>query len=407
MKQAMASRIFPPLLLALMLAAPLPVAAQDEGWQWGGSLRSLNLTGEEAPGGLFPAYRLSSTRLRLETTWQNLAGWRAEAAADHQLLGTDPGGAIPLPGNGINRRFDLDHDWRHDDGWASRLQVDRFNVAWSGGHLDAAIGRQAVGFGRIVILSPLDVIAPFPPDALDTDVRPGVDALRTMVHYGLDGQLGAVAVLGDVSRHDSYLVTWADNRAGIDLLAMGGLLRDRPMGGAGLAGNLGTLGLKGEAAFYEGDRVGEPDGDRHRHMLIAATESWYRFENGLTLIVEYLHNGAGARQPADYAKTARSAPVQEGLITLLGRHYLMAAPSYELHPLVTLNGLLIWNLEDDSWLLRPTLSVNLADNLSVELFWTIPEGRGPKIGHGFSPPEPRSEFGSQGGSAGFFMKWFF
>jgi len=367
----------------------------------------LNLTGASAPGDFFPAYRVSSTRLRLETAWQNPSGWGLESAADQQLLGTDPAGIIPLPGNGVNRRFDLDHTWQHDAGWASRLQLDRLNVFWRGGRVDATVGRQAIGFGRIVIDSPLDVIAPFPPDALDTDVRPGVDALRVTGYYGLDGQVGAVVVLGDVARHDSYLATWADNHAGIDLIALAGVLRERPMIGLGLAGSLGTLGLKAETAFYEGERVDEPDGDLYHHMLFTAAEVWYRFANGLTLVTQYLHNGAGTRDPADYPLVARSAPVQEGLTTLLGRHYLLAAPSYEIHPLVNLNGLLIWNLNDASWLLRPTLVISLADNLSLELFWTHFEGDQPRQ-RGFPQPvELRSEFGSQGDSGGFFLKWFF
>lgn len=392
----------------LLLGGFLPAhAAEQSAWQWGGSLRSLNLTGAEAPAELFPAYRLSSTRLRLESAWQGPSGWRVETAADHQLLGTDPAGIIPLPGDGVNRRFDLDHSWQHDAGWASRLQVDRLNFAWSGGHFDAALGRQAIGFGRILISSPLDIIAPFPPDALDTDVRPGVDALRATAYYGQDGQLGAVAVLGDVSHHDSYLAYWSDNHAGIDLLALGGELRERPMLGVGLAGSLGTLGLKGEAAVYEGEQVGTPGGDLHRHMLIAAVEGWYRFASGMTLVAQYLHNGAGAKDPADYPQAALSAPIQEGLTALLGRDYLLAAPSYELHPLVTLNGLLIWNLADASWLLRPTVAISLADNLSLELFWTHLAGRSPRQQPFPLPPEPRSEFGSQGDSGGFFLKWFF
>jgi hypothetical protein len=85
----------------------------------------------------------------------------------------------------------------------------------------------------------------------------------------------------------------------------------------------------------------------------------------------------------------------------------LAAPSYELHPLVTLNGLLIWNLEDDSWLLRPTLAINLADNLSLELFWTHPEGQSPSQRGIPLPPAFHSEFGNLGESAGFFLKWFF
>jgi hypothetical protein len=142
-------------------------------------------------------------------------------------------------------------------------------------------------------------------------------------------------------------------------------------------------------------------------MLIAAVEGWYRFANGMTLVAQYLHNGAGAKDPADYPQAALSAPIQEGLTSLLGRHYLLAAPSFELHPLVTLNGLLIWNLADDSWLLRPTLAISLADNLGLELFWTHLAGNSPRQRPFPLPAESRSEFGSQGDSGGFFLKWFF
>ncbi|TLM66803.1 MAG: hypothetical protein FDZ69_05570 [Deltaproteobacteria bacterium] len=391
----------------LLLGAAGAVAGETPARPWGGSLRSLNLRGAEGPGELFPAYRFSSSSLRLETAGSPREAWRLEGAVDYQLLGADPVDRFPVPGGGVNRRFDLDHSWRHDRDWQGRIQVDRLSLGWSSARLDATIGRQAIGFGRIVIFSPLDIIAPFPVDAIDTDVRPGVDAVRLTGHYGLDGQLGAVAVFGDTARHDSYLATWADNRGGIDLLALGGVLRHRPMLGAGLAGSLGSLGLKGEAAYFEGERVGAPGGDPYRRMLNAAIEGWYRFDNGLTLIVQYLHNGCGSRQAEDYPAIALSAPLREGLTNLLGRHYLLAAPSLELHPLVTLNSLLIWNLADDSWLLRPSLAVNLADNLSLELFWIHPDGPPHRSRPLPFPPELRSEFGDRGKTIGFFMKWFF
>lgn len=402
----------PPLwrwLLAtlLLLAAAAAHAADPAERQWSGSLRSLNLAGGEAPADLFPGYELSSTRLRLEHRWSPMANWHTESALDYQLLGTDPDGVIPLPGNGVNRRLDLDHAWRHADAWAGRLQVDRLNFTWSAGHFDASFGRQAIGFGRIAIASPLDIIAPFPPDAIDTEVRPGVDALRGTWHYGQDGQLGAVAVFGDKQRHDSYLLTWSDNHAGIDLLGLAGELRSRPVLGLGLAGSLGTLGLKAEVAGYHGTRVGAAGGDRDRHFAIAALEGWYRFDNGLTLLVEYLYNGPGSSNPADYPLVAVAAPAREGLATLLGRDYLLAAPSIELHPLVTLNGLLIWNLGDDSFLVRPALDISLADNLALELFWTVTEGSAPQRQSFLLPPVIRSEFGSQGDSGGLFLTWYF
>ncbi len=397
------------LLSFLLLFLPiftLPALAEGLGqWQRSGSLRTLNVSSDSSPGDLAPSFRLSSTFLRLETVWNSTSHWQVEAVSDYQMLGTDPHDIISLPKSGVNRHFDLDHSWHHQSGWDSRLQIDRINTTWTGENVDMTFGRQAVGFGRIAISSPLDIIAPFAPDALDTDFRPGVDALRLTSYYGLDGQLGGVVVMGDVDRHNSYLVTWVDNIAGIDLLAIGGSLRKRPMIGFGGAGDLGPLGLKAEMAIYKGERVDQPGGDLHEHMVISAVELWYRFDNGLSVITEYLHNGAGENDPAKYSQVLFSAPYLEGLASLLGRHYLLTTANYELHPLVSLNGLLIWNMQDDSWLLRPTLDVSLADNVSLELFWTYPEGDSPRKRFLFT--EVRSEFGSYGQSGGLFLKWFF
>jgi hypothetical protein len=301
----------------------------------------------------------------------------------------------------------MERTWQHGSHADSRLQVDRFNLQWHKGPLDVTLGRQAVGFGRILIASPLDVIAPFPPDALDTDVRSGVDALRSIYNYGLDGQLGAIAIWGQESRYDSFLATWTDNYSAVDLLMIGGRLRGRSMFGAGLAGSLGTLGLKGEFSIHKGRDVGQPGGDPDHAFALAAVEAWYRFDNGISLVAEYLYNGPGADDPEEYPEVLASAPLQEGLTYLAGRHYLIAAPSYELHPLATLQGLVIYNLGDHSALLRPTLILSLADNLSLELFWTWYSGKQPRVAASGLLVEPRSEYGMFGDSGGFFLKWYF
>ena len=177
--------------------------------------------------------------------------------------------------------------------------------------------------------------------------------------------------------------------------------------GAGMAGSLGTLGLKGEFSVHKGRDVGAVGGDLHDCYALAAIESWYRFDSGISLIVQYLYNGPGVNDPKDYPAVIASAPLQEGLTYLLGRHYLIAAPAYELHPLATVQGLLIYNLEDQSALARPTLDLNLADNLFLQLFWSWCFGSEPKVASALLPVEPRSEFGMRGNSGGLFLKWFF
>ncbi|PLX86842.1 MAG: hypothetical protein C0614_03440 [Desulfuromonas sp.] len=374
---------------------------------WTGSLKSLSSHVEAVPRWQPSDWSVSSQSLRLETQWSQNEFWQVEGALDYRLRWVNPREFNDSEPPQINRRIDLEQSWRYNDHWSGRLAVDRLAVRAQSGSFDLVVGRQAIGFGRIAIFSPLDIIAPFAPDALETAVRPGVDALRAGFHYGLDGQVGALFVAGDQQRHDSWLTTWSDNRSGIDLLAIAGRLRSRSMIGCGLAGNLGTLGLKGELTFYRGQNTDDADGDLRRHFAIGAVEAWYRFDNGITLIAEYLYNGPGAQNPQDYLLVADSAPLREGMTYLLGRHYLMIAPSYQLHPLVTLEGLLIWNLRDRSTLLRPAMTCSLRDNLDLELFWSWPAGADPVQRQAEPWLQPASEFGLRGQAAGLFLRYFF
>jgi len=394
-------------IICCHLVLLMPVSALAEGLQWSGSLKSLNGYVKEAPANLAPEYWISSNRARLDVAWQQSDTWRLETALDYQYLWSDPPGIREPEPIEYNRRLDMQKSWQHDKHGNERLQVDRLNLQWQTWAIDTTIGRQAIGFGRILIFSPLDVIAPFAPDAIDTDVRSGVDALHTIFNYDVDGQIGAIVVWGEEAEFNSFLGTWSDNWSGIDILMIGGDLRDRSMVGAGLAGNLGTLGLKGEISFYRGKDTNEIDGDLHDSFSIAAIEAWYRFANGISLVTQYLYNGPGVDDPGDYPEVLASAPLQEGLTYLLGRHYLIIAPSYELHPLAMLQGLVIYNIDDESALMRPTLDLSLADNLSLQLFWTWHSGESPEVVSSALPALPRSEFGLFGDGGGVFIKWYF
>lgn len=386
---------------ALLLTFPLAeVTAQA--LETGGHVKSLNVYFEEAPSGATPEGEISSNSLRFDLQGDMPQTGRWRFSLDNQLLYTNPPGFVSLPSSSTNRAVDLEKSWGEGERFADRLIVDRLNIEGSAGGMDWIVGRQAVGFGRMSIFSPLDVVAPFAPDALETDVRPGVDAARLMRYFGLGGHVGATAVIGDKPSNRTFLATASHNVAGIDLVGLGGSLRHRETAGAGIAGSLGGLGLKAEAAHYNGKK-----GDFHDSFAIAAAEAWYRFDSGLIMLLEYLYNGAGSSDPADYPLVAESATHGEGLSFLLGRHYLMAAPSYEPHPLATLSTLLIWNLEDDSFLLRPLADLSLSDAADLELFWTFNSGTGAAAGPLPGTQLPRSEFGLAGDSGGAFVKFFF
>lgn len=371
----------------------------------GGYLKSLDIYVQSPPQSGLPSGEVSSNRLRLDLTGSAGPGVDFELSGENQLLYTAPAGLLPLPGESVNRAIDLEKSWNEGGRFQNRLFVDRLNLRTTRAGIEWTVGRQAIGFGRIVLFSPLDIIAPFPPDALDTDVRPGVDALRAVHYYGLGGQVGAVAVFGDGAENNSFLATFSHHLRGVDLLGITGRLRRRPMAGFGVATSVGGMGIKAEAAFFRGRRVGKSGGDLRHDFVIAGLEGDYRLESGPIITVQYLYNGTGAGDPAEYPEVLASAPAQEGLSFLAGRHYLLAGPSWEVHPLVTLGATLIWNIEDDSFFLRPLADISLSDNLALQVFGAFTEGSEPKKVFGFSVP--RSEFGSAGDSGGFYLKYFF
>ncbi len=395
------------IIFSLLIAVAHPASAsllQDT--VVSGNLKTLDLAYQKTPGTSLENGYFSANSLRVELKTKLSDALELEFAFNNLLLYSDPPDQVSLPTESPNRRFDLEGNWNQNKRWSNQSGIDRLAVKGSFGNFDWKVGRQAVGFGRIAIFSPLDVVAPFAPSALDTDIRPGVDALHGVQYFGLGGQLGGTVVFGDESENNSYLLTFSDNRNGIDLLGIGGILRDRELIGLGLAGSIGPLGVKAEISHYNGQESAIPGGDLYDSFDIAALEFWYRFDNGMVLLAEYLYNGAGAKNPKDYVAAISSAAYHEGFSFLLGQQYLLLGPSWQLHPLVALSGLVISNLEDDSTLLRPQIQFSLSDNLSLDLFYSLNFGKEPQA---LTPSIsiPQSEFGATGDSGGLLLRWYF
>ncbi|HKJ04360.1 MAG TPA: hypothetical protein VJ974_02095 [Geopsychrobacteraceae bacterium] len=349
---------------------------------------------------------LSANSLRLDLTgevFNSPLAW--QLSLEQLVLYHDPKGIVSLPDWGVNRITDLSWNGDEQNSLSWQLQADRLSLQWDRDDTVFTIGRQGIGFGRISLFSPLDIIAPFSPASLDTDVRPGVDALRARYFFNIIGEAGGTLVFSDEVEKSSALIDVTFNFGQMDVLMIGGQLRNRPMVGFGLAGQLGSAGWKGEWSGYRGSNVGSVAGDLYDKFSIAGVELEYRFYFDLNLQVQYLYNGAGSRYVNEYPLVAQSAPLSEGLSFLYGKDYLLTGLSRDLTPLIRLSGLLIFNLNDDSWLFRPQLNLSLADNVSLELLWNITHGDGPLLLAG--QPVIQSEYGAVGESGGVLLKYYF
>lgn len=392
-------------LLGLLEMAGISTAA-EKNFNLQGSLRNLSQRATDFALSDRPS-RLSSTFLRLASRYRHDLDLDAEFALQVSEAYRDSSLPAPASDTSINQMADLNSNWQHGKHGQGQLEVERLNLRGQRQNLSWTLGRQAYGFGNILLFSPLDVVAPFAPYALDTDYRPGIDGLRLSLTNSQGDQFNTLAALNRAREQNSYLVSSRINRGQLDLLFLSGSLRSRPMLGLGLAGNLGGLGIKAELSGYRGKNVAETGGDLHQDFVIGALELWYRLEAGPILLVEYLHSGAGSSVAWNYLAAATSASFNEGLSPLLGRNYLLFSPSWDIHPLLTITTFGMWNLDDNSWQLRPQLQFSLSDNISLDLSHSINHGQGPVTGARPWIKIPRSEFGLYADTTSLFLRWYF
>ena len=85
----------------------------------------------------------------------------------------------------------------------------------------------------------------------------------------------------------------------------------------------------------------------------------------LYAVVEYQHDGFGITSADSLSTLLLSAPYQRGELQVLGRDEVMTQASYQIHPLVQVSALILWNAWDYSALFTPSLSWNATSEITL------------------------------------------
>jgi len=266
----------------------------------------------------------------------------AAAGGIASLLGTaSRGDWLPLQGT-------LDSGthaaWRH--------RLDRAAVEMRTDRLAGAVGRQTISWATTLFLTPADPFAPFDPADPFRDYRLGVDAARLRIFVGAMGELDAAVRIAAYGG-DTTVTALGRARATVgrtDVAAWGGLLHDQ----AAMALAATTIVLDG-ALRVEASLRPEED-DPVVRVAVGADRSFPVAGRTLYAVIEYQYDGFGARSADDLPAVATSPAYRRGELQVLGRNELMAQATYQVHPLVVVGALTLWNPGDGSMLLTPSVS---------------------------------------------------
>lgn len=323
-------------LAASQVLAAAPSVAQTQPLALTGSLKSVVLRSRASTG---EDYALNLNRLRVEAKGDLAPGLALDLQYDNELL---LGSYLDTAEFRAVKDRVTPQYWRADGNYVERGDVYgrhrlyRAAVTLTRGDVDLKVGRQRIAWGTGRFWSPLDILNPVSPLALEREERVGVDAALLEAKLGPLSRASLVYAPAPDRSSPSRAMQLHGNAAGVDASLVVGRLLGLDIVGMDVASQIGDAGVRGEAARLR------PRGGGGFNRLMAGVD--YAFANGLTLSAELYYNGAGSRDPAGYDFAGQ----RSGRSASLATRYAGLYASYEITPLLKWMTYVVVNGDDRS-----------------------------------------------------------
>ena len=303
--------------------------------------------------------------------------------------------------NDSRRWWDLTEVIEDDDKLAVIGRLDRLSVGYTSNTTAIRFGRQALSWGNGLFYSPMDIVNPFDPTAVDTEYKAGDDMLygQFLRASGDDIQGSYVVrrdpITGEVESDQATMAGKYHGFVGVSeydvlvaqhygeaLVAVGG---SRDVGGAVWRTDLVLSDTETEDVVAQ--------------FVLNSSYSWIWGAKNISGSVEYYFNGFGQRDGCYSPDCLADNPelverVARRQIFTLGRHYLGGSLMVEVTPLFTLTPNIFWNLGDNSALFQLVTQNSLGDNLLLLGALGIPVGASGTEYGGIETGLPDSYFSS-------------
>lgn len=370
------------LVVGLVFGAT-PSIAQPQPLALTGSLKSVYLRSKASTG---EDYALSLNRLRVEAKGDLTPGLALDLQYDNEvLLGSylDTAEFRALKDSVPPQYWRAAANYLERGDVYGRHRLYRAAVTLTCGNVDLKLGRQRIAWGTGRFWSPLDILNPVNPLALEREERVGVDAALLETKLGPLSRASLVYAPSPDRGPASRVMQWHGNAAGVDGSLLAGRLRGLEIAGMDVAGQIGDLGVRAEAARLN------PDGGPTFNRWMAGAD--YAFATGLTLSAELYYNGAGSRDPAGYD----FAGLRSGRVASLATRYAGLFAAYEITPLLKWMTYAVLNADDRS------------RAVDSRLVWSIGPAADLTFGVQYFAGAVGSEFAASPDAVQVQLQWFF
>lgn len=307
-------------------------------------------------------------RFELEVAWQ----LGLTAASAPAFLG-----ATPAEGD-TRRLVPLGGALGSGPQWRVAHELDRFAIKLPLPFGDLTLGRQVLSWGTGRFWNPTDVLSPFPPTAVDREVRRGFDAARLAIALGEVTQLDLIFLPRVVPAELGGVVRFQTNVEGWDGSVSAGKYLDDLVFGADVVGDLGPVGVHAEGAYtVQLVGLGSSSVAVGEHFFRGVVGAEARPHEKVVVMAEYGFNGYGAATPSRYARILASERVRRGELFGAGKHNLALAGSFLATDIFSTQLAVLVNLSDPSALFVPSFEWSITQWLLLRGGASLPLGRTP------------------------------
>jgi len=281
----------------------------------------------------------------------------------------------------------LDMNWTVFEGQSVFMNstIDRLYLDIVSGNWEFRIGRQRLNWGQTFVWNPNDIFNTYSFLDFDYEERPGSDAILIRRYLGVTSS--AEFAIAPAEKWDDYTLAakLLTNRLGYDFQFIAGKFKSDYIVGLGWTGAIKGAGFKGEMSyFYPID--GNSSGQFLGTIGLDYTHKKWTFQG------EFLYNSQPSTLASDFDLTA---PLTAKTLSYVPFSTFLTL-SYQITPLTNLGLGGIWNPDDKSYFLSPSLGISLGDNTGLYFVAQIFGG------------SDDSMFGTMAGSALFGrVKWSF
>lgn len=255
--------------------------------------------------------------------------------------------------------FDLSKTWVDTGSWVVHSVIDRLQLKYASGKWEITAGRQRINWGVSNIWNPNDIFNAYNFLDFDYEERPGNDALRLQYFPSGSQSIDFAWRPGRKSRESIAALRYGFNKKAYDWQLLAGVFQSDLVAGFGWAGSLGKSGFKGEFSYFHPQQS-------WTDTLGTVSLSWMfdrTFKNDWYLSFSYLYTG----QPVDYT----GGSIFSGNLTAKSlfpfRHSFYTGTTKVLNPAWQASAALIYSPTDNSLIIFPVVSYNIADHWDADL----------------------------------------